>query len=82
MAATSPTPTLKASTPWFTRDRRRLGFIQKLLRWPCHGDSTFTFSDVEHAVPRVMLKRNYLERCELRAAEALRAVRTAPDSCA
>lgn len=57
---------------WFTRDRHRLGFVTKLLRWPCHGDPKFTFSDVEHAVQRVMLERNYLARFELRAAEALR----------
>jgi len=46
---------------WFTGDRHRLGFVQKLLHWPCHGDPKFTFSDVEHAVQQVMLKRNYLE---------------------
>ena len=57
---------------WFTRDRHRLGFATKLLRWPCHGDPKFTFSDVECAVQRVMLERNYLVRFELRAAEALR----------
>lgn len=58
---------------WFTRDRHRLGFIQKLLRWPCHGDPKFTFSDVEQAIQRVVRERNYLARYELRAAEALRA---------
>lgn len=57
---------------WFTRDRHRLGFVTNLLRWPCHGDPKFTFSDVEHAVQRVMLEHNYLARFELRAAEALR----------
>ena len=58
---------------WFTRDRHRLGFIQNLLRWPCHGDQKFTFSDVEQAIQRVVRERNYLARYELRAAEALRA---------
>lgn len=57
---------------WFTRDRHRLGFVQKLLRWPCHGDPKFTFSDVEYAVQRVMRERNYLVRFELEAAEELR----------
>lgn len=56
---------------WFTRDRHRLGFVTKLLRWPCHGDPKFTFSDVEHGIQRAV--RNYLARYELRAAEALRA---------
>lgn len=57
---------------WFTRDRHRHGFVQKLLRWPCHGDPKFTFSDVEFAVQRVMRARNYLGRFELGAAEELR----------
>lgn len=61
---------------WFTRDRHRLGFVQKLLRWPCHGDPKFTFSDVEYAIQRVMRERNYLSRFELGAAEELRAAET------
>jgi hypothetical protein len=58
---------------WFTRDRHRLGFVHKLLRWPCHGDPKSTFSDVEYAVQRVMREQNYLSRFELGAAEELRA---------
>lgn len=58
---------------WFTRDRHRLGFVQKLLRWPCHGDPKFTFSDVEHAIQRIMRERNYVARFELGAVEELRA---------
>ena len=44
-----------------------------MLRWPCHGDPEFTFSDVEYAIQRVMRERNYVARFELKAAEALRA---------
>jgi hypothetical protein len=58
---------------WFTRDRHRLGFVQKILRWPCHGDPTFTFSDVERAIQRVVTERNYLARFDLGAAEQQRA---------
>jgi hypothetical protein len=58
---------------WFARDRHRLAFVQKILRWPCHGDPTFTFSDVERAVQRVVAERNYAARFDLRAAEQLRA---------
>ncbi len=58
---------------WFTRDRHRLAFIEKTLRWPCHGDPEFNFSDVEHAVQRGVCEPNYLARYQLRAAEALRA---------
>lgn len=57
---------------WFTSHRRRLEFIRKTLRWPCHGDPKFTFSDVEQAIQRVVKERNDLARFELRAAEALR----------
>jgi hypothetical protein len=57
---------------WFTADKARLGFVQKLLRWPCHGDPKFTFSDVEYAVQRAMRERNYLGRFDLGAAEELR----------
>lgn len=57
---------------WFTRNPQRHAFVQKLLRWPCHGDPKCTFSDVEHAVQRLMRERNYLGRFELEAAEELR----------
>ena len=58
---------------WFTRARHRAAFVEKTLRWPCHGDPEFTFSDVEQAIQQVMRQRNYLARFELEAAEALRA---------
>ncbi|HLH36235.1 MAG TPA: hypothetical protein VKX41_16300 [Alloacidobacterium sp.] len=57
---------------WFTRARHKAAFIEKTLRWPCHGDPEYTFSDVEHAIQRVMRERNYLARFELRAADELR----------
>jgi hypothetical protein len=57
---------------WFTRPRHRAAFVEKTLRWPCHGDPEFTFSDVEYAIQQVMRQRNYLARFELKAAEALR----------
>ena len=58
---------------WFTRARHRAAFVEKTLRWPCHGDPMFTFSDVELAIQQVIRQRNYLARFELKAAEALRA---------
>ena len=57
---------------WFTRARHRAAFVEKTLRWPCHGDPEFTFSDVEYAIQQMMRQRNYLARFELKAAEALR----------
>ena len=57
---------------WFTRARHQAAFVEKTLRWPCHGDPVFTFSDVEYAIQQVMRQRNYFARFELKAAEALR----------
>ena len=57
---------------WFTRARHRAAFVEKMLRWPCHGDPEFTFSDVDCAIQQVMGQRNYRVRFELKAAEALR----------
>jgi hypothetical protein len=57
---------------WFAQARPKAAFIEKILRWPCHGDLEYTFSDVEQALQRVVRDRNYLVRFELRAAEELR----------
>ena len=57
---------------WFTADRHKAAFMQRTLRWPCHGDPKFTFSDVEYAIQCVLRQRNYLAHYELRASEALR----------
>jgi hypothetical protein len=57
---------------WLTRTHHKAAFIEKILRWPCHGDPEYTFSDVERAVQRVMRDRNYLAHLELRAADELR----------
>ena len=58
---------------WFTSDQDRLRFLEKTLKWPCWGDPEYTFSDVERAIQQEVRKRNYLARCQLRAAEAERA---------
>jgi hypothetical protein len=34
---------------WFTDDADKVRFLEHLQRWPCHGDPTFTFCDVERA---------------------------------
>ena len=57
---------------WFIRARHKAAFIEKILRWPCHGDPEYTFSDVEQAVQQVVRDRNYLARFELGAADELR----------
>jgi hypothetical protein len=58
---------------WFTSDQGRLHFFEKTLKWPCWGDPEYTFSDVERAIQQEVRTRNYLARCQLRAAEAERA---------
>lgn len=57
---------------WFTSDADRLEFLRHTLSWPCWGDPEYTFCDVERTIQQEILKRNYLARYELRAAEALR----------
>jgi hypothetical protein len=57
---------------WFTCDKHRLGFLKNTLSWPCWGDPTFTFSDVERAIKQEVRARNYLALYELKAAEELR----------
>lgn len=57
---------------WFTQARHKAAFIEKIPRWPCHGDPEYTFSDVEQAVQRVVRDRNYLARFELGTADDLR----------
>jgi len=57
---------------WFTRDKHRLGFLRNTLSWPCWGDPTFTYSDVERAIKQQVRARNYLALYELKAAEELR----------
>ena len=57
---------------WFTGASDRAAFVEKILCWPCHGNPEFTFSDVEHAIQRVIRERNYLARFVLTASEAVR----------
>lgn len=57
---------------WFTNEVDRLRFLQHLLQWPCYGDPTFTFCDVERAVQREVRSRNYFRRQQEVVAEAVR----------
>jgi hypothetical protein len=62
---------------WFTCDKDRLEFLKNTLSWPCWGDPTFTYSDVERAIKQQVRARNYLTLYELKAAEELRAAEMA-----
>ena len=57
---------------WFTCDKDRLEFLKNTLAWPCWGDPTFTYSDVERAIRQQVRARNYLALYELKSAEELR----------
>jgi hypothetical protein len=57
---------------WFTSEKSKVDFLRHTLQWPCHGDPTFTFCDVERAIQREIRRRNYLALYQLKAAEELR----------
>jgi hypothetical protein len=58
---------------WFLSLAAQVRFLKHTLRFPCYGDPEYTFSDVERAIPREIVNRNYLARYELRLAEEQRA---------
>ena len=54
---------------WFSSLAAQVRFLKHTLRFPCYGDPEYTFSDVEKAIQREIVNRNYLVRYELRLAE-------------
>jgi hypothetical protein len=54
---------------WFSSLAAQVRFLKHTLRFPCYGDPEYTFSDVERAIQREIVNRNYLARYELRLAE-------------
>ena len=54
---------------WFSSLAAQVQFLNHTLRFPCYGDPEFTFSDVERAIQREIVNRNYLARYELRRVE-------------
>ena len=54
---------------WFSSLAAKVRFLKHTLRFPCYGDPEYTFSDVERAIQREIVNRNYLARYELRLAE-------------
>ena len=54
---------------WFSSLAAQVRFLKHTLRFPCYGDPEYTFSDVEMAIQREIVNRNYLARYELRLAE-------------
>jgi hypothetical protein len=54
---------------WFSSLTAQVRFLKHTLQFPCYGDPEYTFSDVERAIQREIVNRNYLARYELRLAE-------------
>jgi hypothetical protein len=54
---------------WFSSLAAQVRFLKHMLRFPCYGDPEYAFSDVERAIQREIVNRNYLARYELRLAE-------------
>jgi len=54
---------------WFSSVAAQVRFLKHTLRFPCYGDPEYTFSDVERAIQREIVNRNYLARYGLRLAE-------------
>ena len=54
---------------WFSSLADQAGFLKHTLRVPCYGNPEYTFSDVERAIQRELVNRNYLAQYELRLVE-------------
>jgi hypothetical protein len=54
---------------WFSSLADQVRFLKHTLRFPCYGDPEYTFSDVERAIQRELVNRNYLAQYELQLAE-------------
>ncbi len=57
---------------FFERDADKVVFLDQTLRWPCYGDPTYTFCDVEGAVQRRLRAANVIEVFRMREADATR----------
>jgi hypothetical protein len=51
---------------FFERDADKVVFLDQTLRWPCYGDPTYTFCDVERAVQRRLWAANVIEVFRMR----------------
>jgi hypothetical protein len=54
---------------WFSSLADQVRFLKHTLRFPCYGGPEYTFSDVERAIQRELVNRNYLAQYELQLAE-------------
>jgi hypothetical protein len=57
---------------FFERHADKVVFLDQTLRWPCYGDPTYTFCDVERAVQRRLRAANVIDVVRMREADATR----------
>ena len=49
----------------------RIRFLERIVRWPCHGDPAFTYCDVERAVARRVAATGLIERYRVALTEEI-----------
>jgi hypothetical protein len=57
---------------FFERDADKVVFLEQTLCWPCFGDLTYTFSDVQRAVQQRLKAANAIDAFRMREADATR----------
>jgi hypothetical protein len=57
---------------FFESDADKVVFLDQTLRWPCYGDRTYTFCDVERAVQWRLRAANVIDVFRMRDADATR----------
>ena len=62
---------------WFTTINKQRDFIENMMRFPCYGDPTFTYSDVERALQAWVFKNKLKEKFDGAVASATEAIERA-----
>jgi hypothetical protein len=57
---------------WFDSPESIASFVNHLMQWPCHGDAGYTFSDVERAIQREVVRLNLVAKVNEAAASSTR----------
>ena len=58
---------------WFDSPESIASFVNHLMQWPCHGDPSYTFSDVERAIQREVVRLNLVATVNEVAASSIQA---------
>jgi hypothetical protein len=57
---------------WFDGPASIAAFVNQITKWPCFGDPTYTYSDVERAIQREVLRLNIVQQVNDKAAAVTR----------